>query len=65
MAHLLPSDCLNEIFENLEKDKTTLHSCLLVNHLWCEVSVEILWRDIHVLRFFTIIQKSGTIFKSF
>ena len=45
MAHLLPADCLNGIFENLE-DKITLHSCLLVNHLWCEVSVEILWRDI-------------------
>src|SRR3954466_2226944 len=42
----LPADCLNEIFENLEDDKTTLHSCLLVNRLWCEVSVRILWRDI-------------------
>src|SRR5581483_7343199 len=46
MAPLLPADCLNEIFENLEEDKITLHSCLLVNHLWCEVSVRILWRDI-------------------
>ena len=43
---LLPVDCLNEIFENLEEDKITLHSCLLVNHLWCEVSVKILWRNI-------------------
>ena len=43
---LLPADCLNEIFENLEKDKITLHSCLLVNRLWCEISVRILWRDI-------------------
>ena len=46
MACLLPADCLNEIFENLEEDKITLHSCLLVNRLWCEVSVRILWRDI-------------------
>src|SRR5581483_2897877 len=46
MAHLLPVDCLIEIFENLEEDKITLHSCLLVNRLWCEVSVRILWRDI-------------------
>src|SRR5581483_5475017 len=46
MARLLPADCLNEIFENLEEDKITLHSCLLVNRLWCEVSVGILWKDI-------------------
>src|ERR1700761_8373510 len=46
MACFLPVDCLNEIAENLEKDKFTLHSCLLVNRLWCEVSVRILWRDI-------------------
>src|SRR5256885_16720269 len=42
----LPTDCLNEIFEYLEGDGATLHSCLLVNRLWCEVSVRILWRSI-------------------
>src|SRR5437763_3570679 len=42
----LPVDCLNEIFEYLEEDKVTLHSCLLVNRLWCKVSVRILWRNI-------------------
>src|SRR5947209_1997084 len=42
----LPTDCLNEIFEYLEEDKVTLRSCLLVNRLWCEVSVRILWRSI-------------------
>ncbi|PKY28491.1 hypothetical protein RhiirB3_444681 [Rhizophagus irregularis] len=46
MAYKLPVDCLNEIFEYLEMDKFTLHSCLLVNRLWCEVSVRILWRNI-------------------
>src|SRR5436305_14433120 len=46
MACLLLSDCLNEIFEHLENDTTTLHSCLLVNRLWCECSVRILWRNI-------------------
>src|ERR1700744_3512918 len=45
MANLLPDVCLNEIFENLEDDKPTLHSCLLVNRLWCEISVRILWKD--------------------
>src|SRR6266542_1072884 len=45
MSCQLPADCLNEIFEHLE-DKVTLHSCLLVNLLWCEVSVRILWKSI-------------------
>src|SRR4051794_21894571 len=39
-------DCLNEIFEILEEDKITLHSCLLVNRLWCKISVRILWKNI-------------------
>ena len=43
---LLSADCVNEIFENLEDDEITLHSCLLVNHLWCKSSVRILWKDI-------------------
>src|SRR5437763_1210889 len=42
----LPADCLNEIFEYLEEDKISLRSCLLVNRLWCEISVRILWRSI-------------------
>src|ERR1043166_8648700 len=42
----LPADCLNEIFEYLEGDEVTLYSCLLVNRLWCRVSVRILWRSI-------------------
>src|SRR2546423_1239291 len=40
------ADCLNEAFEYLVKELTTLHSCLLVSRLWCKVSVRILWRDI-------------------
>ncbi|EXX54787.1 uncharacterized protein OCT59_019261 [Rhizophagus irregularis] len=46
MISTLPTDCLNKIFECLEKDKATLHSCLLVNRLCCRISVEILWRNI-------------------
>src|SRR5581483_1110578 len=46
MAYQIPVDCLNEILEYLEEDKPTLHSCLLVNRLWCKISVRILWRDI-------------------
>src|SRR5947199_480261 len=45
MACPLPTDCLSDVFENLEDDKATLHSCLLVNRLWCKVSVRILWRN--------------------
>src|SRR2546421_10817386 len=45
MPCLLLTDCLNDVFENLEDDKATLHSCLLVNRLWCKVSVRILWRN--------------------
>ncbi len=39
----LPSDCLNGIFEFLDDDKVSLHSCLLVNRS----SVRILWRSIY------------------
>src|ERR1043166_6722154 len=46
MSYLIPVDCLNEVFEKLEDDKITLHSCLLVNRLWCRISVRILWRNI-------------------
>jgi hypothetical protein len=46
MACQLPTDCLDEILEHLENDKSTLHSCLLVNRLWCKISVKILWRNI-------------------
>src|ERR1043165_7625583 len=46
MSCSLPADCLNEIFEYLDDDKSTLHSCLLVNRFWCEISVRILWKDI-------------------
>src|SRR6266540_338951 len=45
MPSQFSADCLNEIFAYL-KDKMTLHSCLLVNRHWCEVSVRILWKRI-------------------
>ncbi len=31
----LPADCLNDIFKYLEDEMAFLHSCLLVNRLWC------------------------------
>uniref|UniRef100_U9V497 Uncharacterized protein n=1 Tax=Rhizophagus irregularis (strain DAOM 181602 / DAOM 197198 / MUCL 43194) TaxID=747089 RepID=U9V497_RHIID len=42
----LPADCLIDIFENLYDDKNTLYSCLLVNSLYCETAVRILWRNV-------------------
>ncbi|PKC16696.1 hypothetical protein RhiirA5_406750 [Rhizophagus irregularis] len=42
----LTVDCLNDIFEYLRDDMKTLHSCILVNRLWCEVSVRFFWVDI-------------------
>jgi hypothetical protein len=50
MVCQLISVCLNDIFEQLEKDKLTLHSCLLVNRLWCKISVGILkafFKNVH------------------
>ncbi|CAB4427268.1 unnamed protein product [Rhizophagus irregularis] len=44
MPQLL-ADCLDEVIEYLNDDKYSLHSCLLVNRLWCRVTVGILWRD--------------------
>ncbi|UZO04269.1 uncharacterized protein OCT59_024660 [Rhizophagus irregularis] len=46
MPRQLTTDCLNYIFEYLYDDKITLYSCLLVNHLCCEVAVRILWRNV-------------------
>src|ERR1043165_5164617 len=45
MGSRLPADCLREIFEFLQDDTKSLHSFLLVNRLWCETTVPILWRD--------------------
>src|SRR4051794_22562883 len=46
MTRQIPTECLNDILGYLEEDKLTLHSCLLINRLWCKVSVRILWRNI-------------------
>src|SRR5436190_23757662 len=52
MACQLPTDCLDEILEHLEGNKITLHSCLLVNRLWCNISVRILWKNIWNFKYF-------------
>src|SRR5438034_5017020 len=50
MSSQLPIDCLIKILECLEEDKVALHSCLLVNRLWCKISVKILWREIGIFK---------------
>ncbi|GBC45456.1 uncharacterized protein OCT59_027106 [Rhizophagus irregularis] len=45
----LTGDCINEIVEYLNEDKVNLRSCLLINRLWCKISVRIYWREIRNL----------------
>ncbi|PKC60454.1 hypothetical protein RhiirA1_539833 [Rhizophagus irregularis] len=45
MIRRLDRDVLYLIFEELQYDKRTLHSCLLINRTWCETIIPILWRN--------------------
>src|SRR5207248_5096055 len=41
----LNKDVLFLIFYELQSDRRSLHSCLLVNRTWCETTVPILWKN--------------------
>src|SRR6266542_4441408 len=41
----LDKDILFLLFEELQDDSKSLFSCLLVNRLWCETVIPILWKD--------------------
>jgi hypothetical protein len=41
----LNRDILYLIFEELQDDKKSLYSCLLVNKIFCEIIVQILWKN--------------------
>src|SRR6266496_5660564 len=41
----LNKDILFLIFEELQDDSKSLFSCLMVNKLWCETVIPILWRN--------------------
>jgi hypothetical protein len=43
----LTNDCLNDIIEYLENDQATLYSCILVNRIWCDISIRIFWKNVH------------------
>ncbi|CAG8483006.1 3074_t:CDS:2 [Acaulospora morrowiae] len=40
----LNRDCFWQIFNNLEQDKKSLHSSILVNRAWCEIAIQFLWK---------------------
>jgi hypothetical protein len=42
---MLNEDILFLIFEELQDDPKSLFSCLMVNKLWCETTVPILWKN--------------------
>ncbi|EXX64006.1 uncharacterized protein OCT59_000418 [Rhizophagus irregularis] len=47
-SKLLPGnlpELTNEIIQYLRNDYGTLHSCILVNRLWCRLAIPILWED--------------------
>src|SRR5436305_7202084 len=41
----LNKDVLFLIVEELQNDKKSLHSCLLVDRTWCETTILILWKN--------------------
>ncbi|CAG8669279.1 20501_t:CDS:1 [Dentiscutata erythropus] len=36
-------DCFAVILDYLQDDKATLHSCVLINRMWCRLTVPLLW----------------------
>ena len=38
-------ELINEIIQYFRHDFPTLHSCILVNKLWCRLTIPILWED--------------------
>src|SRR5688572_20463189 len=38
-------DVLFLIFEKLQDDSKSLFSCLMVNRIWCETAIPVLWKN--------------------
>ncbi|GBC05438.1 hypothetical protein RclHR1_06220011 [Rhizophagus clarus] len=38
-------ELINEIIKYFQNDYSTLHSCILVNRLWCRLAIPLLWED--------------------
>src|SRR2546421_8629384 len=45
MASKIPIDILSIIFEELEKEHSTLYPCIFVNREWCQVGIPLLWKN--------------------
>src|SRR5687768_14719179 len=58
----LNEDVLFLLFEELQSDSKTLFSCLLVNRLWCETVIPILWRNPWGYKDNTIYQKQSSLY---
>lgn len=43
MTYQILAEVLEKILENLNDDKNTLFSCMLVNRYWCKLAARILW----------------------
>src|SRR6266542_2785247 len=39
------TEVTNEIIQYFHRDYYTLHSCVLVNRLWCRLAIPLLWED--------------------
>ncbi|GET66559.1 hypothetical protein GLOIN_2v1879328 [Rhizophagus irregularis DAOM 181602=DAOM 197198] len=44
-------ELLNEVIQYFHYDYKTLHSCILVNRLWCRLAIPLLWEDPFSIRF--------------
>ncbi|RIB24069.1 hypothetical protein C2G38_2070883 [Gigaspora rosea] len=42
-SSIMTPDCFAVILDYLQDDKATLHSCVLVNRMWCRLAVPLLW----------------------
>ena len=45
MSSKLSIDILSIIFEELEKENSTLYSCIFVNREWCQIVIPFLWKN--------------------
>ena len=61
-------ELINEIIRYLRNDFSTLHSCILVNRLWCRLTIPLLWEDPfsistknHSFLTFTYVMRQNTI----
>jgi hypothetical protein len=44
-------EIISEIIQYFRNDFSTLHSCILVNRLWCRLAIPLLWEDPFSLKY--------------